>query len=155
MFDFNNVPEYELIPNGTFARARLCLKAGNDPENHWLTISKNGSKYLNCEFVILEGPYAKRKIYHKIGIEGNLTWVEICRRFIKNLLESANAISRKDKSDKAQAARQLEDWSDLDGLEVLIQIGVEEGGEYEPKNKVQSVITAEHQVYQQMMAMPW
>ena len=155
MFDFNNVPEFELIPTGTFAKARLILKPGNDPENHWLKISKNGGKYLDCDFVILEGQYAKRKIFHKIGIEGNEEWVKISQRFIKNLLESANAISRKDTSEKAQSIRQLEDWSDLDGLEVLIQIGVEPEGEYPPKNKIQSVVTAENPVYQQMMAIPW
>ena len=155
MFDFNNVAEATLIPANTIAKARLTLKPGDSPDDKYLKVSRNGGTYLDCEFVITEGEYAKRKVFHKIGILGNETWVEISRRFIKNLLESANGLSRYDKSPDSEKFRKLESWGDLDGLEVLIKIGIEEGGEFPDKNKVLAVITAENPVYKQMMEIPW
>ena len=155
MFDFNNVQEAKLIPANTVARARFTLKPGDSPEDPYLKISRNGGTYLDGEFTILEGEYAKRKVFHKIGISGNETWVEISQRFIKNLLESSHGISRFDKSPESEKYRQIESWSDLDGLDVLIKIGIEEGGEFPDKNKVLAVITAENPLYKQMMEIPW
>ena len=134
MFDFNNVQEAKLIPANTVARARFTLKPGDSPEDPYLKVSRNGGTYLDGEFTILEGEYAKRKVFHKIGISGNETWVEISQRFIKNLLESSHGISRFDKSLESEKYRQIESWSDLDGLDVLIKIGIEEGNEY-PRQK--------------------
>ena len=155
MYDFNNVSEVDLIPANTIAKARLCLKPGDDPDNPFLKLSRNGGKYLDCEFVILEGEFAKRKVFHKIGIEGNEDWVKMSQRFIKNLLESANGIAKNDKSEKAENIRKIEELTDLDGLEVLIKIGITPEGEFQPQNKIQSVITAESPIYQRMMSVPW
>ena len=81
MMNFNTAESqnsYELIPANTIAKACLVLKGGNDPTNQWVTIGKNAeSSYLNCEFIILEGLYAKRKIFDKIGIGGSDIWVNI------------------------------------------------------------------------------
>lgn len=155
MFDFNNIVEAALIPANTVAKARLSLRPGNSPDDKYLKISRNGGTYLDCEFTITEGEYVKRKIFHRIGITGNDTWVEISKRFIKNLLESANGLSRYDRSSDSEKFRKLESWGDLDGLEVLIKIGIEDGGEFPDKNKVLAVITAENPLYKQMMEIPW
>ena len=155
MFDFNNVPEVELIPANTIAKARLILKPGDSPDDPYLKTSRNGGTYLDCEFVITEGEYAKRKVFHKIGVSGSEAWVTISQRFIKNLLESANGLSRYDKSPESEKFRKLTNWADLDGLEVLIKIGIEEGHEYADKNKILAVITAENPMYKQMMEIPW
>lgn len=155
MFDFNDVKEATLIPVNTVAKARLTLKPGNSPDDPYLKVSKNGGTYLDCEFTITEGEYVKRKIFHKIGISGNDTWVEMSKRFIKNLLESANGLSRYDKSPDSEKFRKLASWGDLDGLEVLIKIGIEEGNEFPDKNKVLGIITAENPLYKQMMGIPW
>jgi len=155
MFDFNNVQEAKLIPANTVARARFTLKPGDSPEDPYLKMSRNGGTYLDGEFTILDGEYAKRKVFHKIGISGNETWVEISQRFIKNLLESSRGISRFDKSSESEKYRQIENWSDLDGLDVLIKIGIEEGKEFPDKNKVLGVITAESPLYKQMMEIPY
>lgn len=156
-FNFNNVPEVELIPAGTVVKARLNLRPGDSDKDQYLKKAKTGSLYLDCEFTVIEGEYAKRKIYHKIGIEGNDVWVAASRRFIKNILESAKGISKNDKSPEAEKARQITYFSDLDGLDVLIKVGVETGGEYADKNRIVSVITAENPIYQQMMSdgIPW
>ena len=155
MLDFSNVQETKLIPANTVAKARFTLKPGDSPENPYLKVSRNGGTYLDGEFTITEGEYVKRKVFHKIGISGNETWVEISRRFIKNLLESANGISRFDKSPESDKHRKIESWSELDGLDVLIKIGIEEGNEFPDKNKVLGIITAENPLYKQMMDIPW
>ena len=155
MIDFNDVPEVTLIPANTIAKARLTLRPGDSPDDPYLKVSKTGGTYLDCEFTITEGEYVKRKIFHKIGITGNDTWVEISKRFIKNLLESANGLSRFDKNPDSEKFRKLSSWGDLDGLEVLIKIGVEVGNEFADKNKVSAIITAESPLYKQMMVIPW
>jgi hypothetical protein len=61
--------EFGLIPNNTIAKARLTIKPGGDFSDSFLTRSKDGnSAYLNCEFVIMEGQFVRRKIFDKIGI---------------------------------------------------------------------------------------
>ena len=157
MIDFNNVSEISLIPANTIVKAHLVLRPGDSSDNHYIKMSKNGGSYLDCEFIVLEGEYAKRKIFHKIGITGNEKWVAMSTRFAKNLLESANGLSRFDKSPQAEKIRQISDWADLDGLEVVLKIGIESGGEFQDKNKILSVITAENPAYKQIqtMSVPW
>lgn len=155
MYDFNDVQEISLIPAGTVVRAKLALKPG--ALGNLIKTSKTGSKFLEAEFTVLEGQYAKRKVYHLIGIEGNEEWVEISKRFIKNLLESANGIAKNDKSERAVKVRTIENYSDLEGLEVVLKIGIETSDQYADKNKVQAVLTAESPVYQSMIPdfIPW
>jgi hypothetical protein len=76
--DFNTADDqnsYDLIPKGTLARVRMTIRPGglNDPAQGWTegyaTRGKStDSVYLDCEFVILEGKYAKRKIWSLIGL---------------------------------------------------------------------------------------
>ena len=120
MLDFSNVQETKLIPANTVAKARFTLKPGDSPENPYLKVSRNGGTYLDGEFTITEGEYVKRKVFHKIGISGNETWVEISQQINKNLLESANGISRFDKSPESDKHRKIESWSELDGLDVIL-----------------------------------
>lgn len=71
MMNFNDAglqTSFDLIPANTIAKARLVLKPGNDTQEPLITHSKSGdASYLNCEFIILEGQYAKRKVFDKIG----------------------------------------------------------------------------------------
>lgn len=151
-YDFNNIPESELIPTNTVAKARLLLKSDNSSGNPWVKVSMNGNQYLDCEFIILGGPYDKRKVFHKIGLSGNETWINLSKRFVKNLLESANGLSRFDRSSEAEAFRKLNDWSDLHGLEVIIRIGIESRPNYPDRNKVLAVLTAENPAYKMIKA---
>lgn len=153
MIDFNNAgsqSSFELIPANTVAKARLVLKAGNDPADSFITRSKGGSTaYLNCEFIILEGKYAKRKVFDKIGLEGSDKWINMGKARIRAILESAKRINPKDVSEVAVAARQISSFDDLNNLDVVIKIGVEldVSGQYQDKNRVLSIITPEHYSY--------
>lgn len=91
MMNFNTAEtqnSLDLIPANTIAKARLVLKPGNDQSDPFITRSKTGdTAYLNCEFIILEGQYAKRKIFDKIGFEGSDRWVNLGKSRIRAILE--------------------------------------------------------------------
>ena len=164
MIDFNDAgaqSNYELIPANTLAKARFVIKGGNDPIDNCITHSKNGdTSYLDCEFIILEGKYAKRKIFDKIGLSGNDNWVIMGRARIRAILESAKGINPKDISEIAQKARTIESFADLNNLDVVIKIGIEhdKNGVYPDKNRVLAIITPEHISYSEFMIgqdIPW
>ncbi len=92
--DFNNAAiqqDYDLIPKGTLAKERMTLKAGGYDEPHmgwtdgWATRSETGAAYLNTEFVVLEGPFAKRKIWSLIGLHSpkGPTWGDMGRTLVR------------------------------------------------------------------------
>jgi hypothetical protein len=143
--------EFALIPNNTIAKARLTIKPGGDFSDPFLTRSKNReSTFLNCEFTIMEGQYVKRKVFDKIGINGSDQWINMGKSRIRAILESAKNINPKDMSETAMAARKINSFDELDGLEMLIKIGVEHdrSGVYQDKNRVASIITPDSQLYQ-------
>jgi hypothetical protein len=157
MMNFNDAEpqqEFGLIPENTIAKARLAIKLGNDFSDPFLTRSKNGdSSYLDCEFVIMEGQYVRRKVFEKIGISGSEMWEKIGKSRIRALLESAKNINPKDSSDAAKAARKINSYDELDGLEAVIKIGIERdrSGVHPDKNRIMSFITPDKPAYNKYM----
>ena len=73
--DFNDAQtNTNLIPKGTLAKVRLTIRPGgfDDPSQGWTggyaTRGSTGAVYLNGEFTVLEGQYARRKIFTLIGL---------------------------------------------------------------------------------------
>ena len=75
--DFNDAQtqNFDLIPKGTIVKARLTIRPGghNDEQQGWsggyATRNANtGAVYLNCEYTVLEGKYARRKVFSLIGL---------------------------------------------------------------------------------------
>jgi hypothetical protein len=171
MIDFNEAEqqtEFTIIPVNTIAKARLTIKAGNDFSDSFLTRSKDGnSTYLDCEFVIMEGliadrasEFVRRKIFDKIGISGSDVWVNMGKSRIRAIIESAKNVNPKDMSETAILARKIDSFGELEGLEPIIKIGIEHdrGGVYPDKNRVASIITPDHKLYQMYMSasdIPW
>ena len=164
MLNFNNAElqnSFELIPANTIAKARLVIKPGNDATDPLITHSKGGdTAYLNCEWIILEGKYAKRKVFDKIGLEGSDKWVNMGKARIRAILESAKGISPKDVSEIAVTARQINSFDELNNLDVVIKIGIEhdKNGQYQDKNRVISIITPDHFSYSEFINgqdVPW
>jgi hypothetical protein len=153
--------EFTIIPASTIAKARLTIKPGNDFSDPFLTRSKDGnSTYLNCEFVIMEGQFARRKIFDKIGISGSDQWINMGKARIRAILESAKNINPKDMSEAAMAVRKINSFSELEGLEPIIKIGIEHdrSGVYQDKNKVASIITPDNSLYKDYVNnqdIPW
>ena len=158
--DFNNLEEqssdYGVIPNGTIAKVRMTIKPGgyNDESQNWTGgyATKNpetGSISLNAEFTVLEGQYAKRKVWGKIGLhsENGPEWPIMGRQLVRSMLNSARGISAKDTSEKAVAARQVKSFADLDGIEFIAKIGTYVNQYGEQKNELKAVITPDHKDY--------
>lgn len=158
--DFNTAESssYDLIPEGTIARAELTIQQGNYMGGFLSKNENTGSIGLKAEFTITSGEYKGRKVYQLIGVEGmkkdeagNDKWGGMGRKLIRSLLESARGVSSKDDSDRAVAARKIASYSELKGLSCLVKIGIEEDktGQYKDKNKVVRAITIDSKDYKE------
>ena len=158
--DYNDAQSNpNLIPKGTIVRVRLTIRPGgfDDPSQGWTggyaTRGSTGAVYLNGEFTVLEGPYAKRKIFTLIGLYSpkGPEWAGMGRSFLRGMLTSARGISDKDVSPQAQGARRIGGFADLDGLEFVAKIehGTDAGGE--TKNEIRMAVTPDHRDYAQAM----
>jgi len=158
--DFNDADAqqggFELIPKGTLAKVRMTLKPGgySDPAQGWTggyaTQSfDSGSVYLAAEFVVLDGPYAKRKLWSNIGLYSRKgpTWAQMGRSFIRAALNSARNVHPQDNSPAAATARRISSFADLDGLEFLVRIDVEKDGRGEDRNVVKTALEPDHRDY--------
>lgn len=149
--------EFDLIPKGTVAKVNMTIKPGgyNDPEQGWTggyatASSTTDSVYLNCEFVILEGPFAKRKVWSLIGLYSpkGPTWGNSGRSFIRAILNSARGFAEKDNSPQAIAARQIKAIEELNGIEFLAKIAVETNkANGEERNLIKIAVTKDHKDY--------
>jgi hypothetical protein len=138
---------FEVIPENTVATLQLKVRSGGAGPDGQLKRSKDGnSEALDCEFVVVDGPYAHRKFWTLFTVAGTTPGHaqagEISRAKIRAILESARGIRPDDKSETAEKARQIESYGNLDGLNFVGRIGVEppQSG-YKAKNVLAEVIT--------------
>ena len=158
-FDFNSAAEqssYDLIPKGTVVRVRMTIKPGgyDDPSQGWTggyatRSMTTGSVYLNCEFVVLEGPFARRKMWSLIGLYSakGAAWTNMGRTFIKAILNSARGINPSDSSPSAQNARRISGFSDLEGIEFVGKVDWEKDQNGQDKCVIKSAVTPDHKEY--------
>jgi hypothetical protein len=159
-FDFNNAgPQrngFDVIPAGTTATLQINVKPGGAGDDGWLKRSKAGdSEALDCEFIVVDGDYAKRKFWSLFTItgtsDGHAKAGDIARRVLRAILESARGIKPDDNSEAATQARRIAGWGDLDGIRFIGVIGVEPAkGNYGPKNILREVITPERKQWQRV-----
>jgi len=162
-FDFNSASEqtsFELIPKGTLLRVRMTIRPGgyDDASLGWTGgyATRNettGSVYLNCEFVVTEGEYARRKMWSLIGLFSakGPEWANMGRTFIKAILNSARGVHPGDSSPAAQNARRIAGFADLDGIEFLAKVDWEKDKNGDDKSVVKSAITPDHKDYAALM----
>jgi hypothetical protein len=150
--DFSSAEDqqsYDVIPKGTVARVRMTIKPGgyNDPDQGWTggyaTLGDSGAVYLSCEFVITEGPFARRKVWSLIGLHSpkGPTYANMGRSFVKGILNSARGFSAKDDSPQAMAARRISGIGDLDGIEFIARIDIEKDRNGDDKNVIKTAVT--------------
>ncbi|TPQ48759.1 hypothetical protein C2U72_22065 [Prosthecomicrobium hirschii] len=166
--DFNDAKtNTNVIPKGTLAKVRLSIRPGgfDDPSQGWTggyaTRGSTGAVYLNGEFTVLEGPYARRKIFTLIGLYSpkGPDWANMGRSLVRGMLNSARGISDKDNSPEAQTARRIRGFADLDGLEFVARIDIGTDTNGEEKNEIRGAVTPDHKEYGALMgatmAMPF
>ncbi|XCA33334.1 MAG: hypothetical protein ABS808_00370 [Wolbachia endosymbiont of Polyergus mexicanus] len=147
--DFNTAKsQSNLIPKGTTVKVKMTIKPGG--YECWLTKSPTtGSIYLNAEFTVIEGPYARHKIYQAIGIKSGKAegaedvWGEMGRSMLRSILESARNIHPHDTSEKAVVARKINSIADFNGLEFTAKVGIEADSRYGDRNRITAVVTPE------------
>ena len=158
--DFNDAKQTSnIIPKGTLAKVRMTIRPGghDDPSQGWTggyaTRGTTGSAYLNIEYTVLEGPFAKRKVFGMIGLYSpkGPDWANMGRGLVRSMLNSARGISDKDNSPQAQAARRISGFGDLDGLEFVARIDVGTDSNGDDKNDIRAAVTPDHREYAALM----
>ena len=157
--DFNDAEQqqsFDLIPKGTVAPVRMTIKPGghDDASQGWTggyaTQSfETGSIFLACEFVILDGEYARRKMWSNVGLHSSKgpAWGNMGRTFIRAVLNSARNIQPQDNSAQASAARRIQGFNELDGIEFVARIDVEKDGRGELRNVVKIAVEPDQADY--------
>ena len=157
--DFNDAEQqqsFDLIPKGTVAPVRMTIKPGghDDAAQGWTggyaTQSfETGSIFLACEFVILDGEYARRKMWSNVGLHSSKgpAWGNMGRTFIRAVLNSSRNIQPQDNSPHAAAARRIQGFNELDGIEFVARIDVEKDGRGEMRNVVKMAVEPDQTDY--------
>ena len=138
-FDYSQAAEprdfSELIPHNTIATTQMRIRPGNaGPDGLYKRTAKGDAEGLDSEFVVLDGPYAKRKFWDFFLLagttDGQKEMVVTNRGRLKKILESARGIKKGDTSAENLAKYQAED-KDFDNIVFIAKIGLKKG---EPKN---------------------
>jgi hypothetical protein len=158
--DFNDADaqqgSFNLIPRGITVPVRMMIKPGghDDHTQGWTggyaTQSfDTGAVYLACEFVVTDGPFAKRKMWSNVGLYSpkGPAWAQMGRSFVRAMLNSARNVQPQDNSPQAAAARRIDSFADLDGIEFLARVDVEKDGKGEDRNVVKTAIEPDHKDY--------
>jgi hypothetical protein len=165
-FDFNSASEqtsFDLIPKGTLVRVRMTIKLGgfDDASQGWTggyatrSVS-TGSVYLNCEFVVTDGEFARRKMWSLIGLHSpkGPEWANMGRTMVKAILNSARNVQPSDSSQAAQNARRISGFADLDGIEFLGKVDWDKDQNGQDKAVIKSAVTPDHKDYAAAMGAP-
>jgi hypothetical protein len=150
-FDFNSAGEqrsFDVIPANTTVALQLKIKPGGGGDGGWLTRSQDGSSEgLDCEYVVVDGEYAKRKVFARLTLqgttEGHAEAGQISRNTLRAMIESARGILPNDKSDAALEKRKLPGgWQELDGIRFIAKLGIRPARDgYSAKNTILEIIT--------------
>ena len=154
--DFNDARQNaNLVPKGTIAKVRLTIRPGgfDDPSQGWTggyaKRGTTGAVYLDAEYTVLEGPFARRKVWSMIGLYSpkGPDWANMGRSLVRGILNSARGLSDKDNSPEAQNARRIAGFADLDGIEFVARIDVGTDANGEDKNDIRQAVTRDHKEY--------
>ncbi|OAI58923.1 hypothetical protein RSP795_22260 [Ralstonia solanacearum] len=161
--DFNDAGRqvtFDLIPKGTLLKVRMTVRPGgyDDPSRGWTggwaTESEHtGSVYLASEFVVLDGPFAKRKLWSMIGLyspKGD-EWSNMGRVFARAALNSARGVHPEDNGPQAQAARRIRDLGELNGLVLIGRVDIELDSRGDARNVIRQAVEPDHKDYLALM----
>ena len=136
---------FEVIPDGTFVKILLQIKAGgfNLPGAEAMdaglfkTSKSSDAVMLECEMTVLEGPYAHRKFTDhwtvaggSLDEKGNSKGFNITKTRMRAAIESNQNIRPDDMGAQAVATRQINGFKELDGITFFAKIKVDPGEPY-------------------------
>jgi hypothetical protein len=160
MLDLNDAapqmgPMGELIPDGSFCKLKMIIRKGgvngSGPiDVGLLTASKTSdAKFLDCEFIVMEGPFARRKFWRNFVVdggkrnkEGASTGWGISKSTFRAMLESAQGVDPKDMGEDAKRKRTLQGLAYLDGIVFAARVMIEPASDpqYKDKNDLANVV---------------
>jgi hypothetical protein len=76
------------------------------------------------------------------------------RSFIRAALNSARNVHPQDNSPQAAAARRIQGFHELDGLEFLARVDIEKDGKGQDRNVVKLAVEPDHPEYAKLMGVP-
>ena len=159
-------PAGELIPDGTFARLRLAIRPGGSNgatpiDAGIIKLSPaSDAKMLDCEFTVIDGPYARRKLWQsftvaggKLDEKGQSKGWNISKSTFRAMIDSHLGLNPKDESPEAKAKRVLQGLKQLDGITFVARIMVEpsDNPRYRDSNKIANVVTPDEPQYAAVM----
>jgi hypothetical protein len=171
MYDLNDAqpqmpPVGELIPDGTFARVAMTIRPGGlngaTPADAGVLKASHSSdaKLLDCEFTVVEGPYARRKFWQtftvaggKVDEKGQSRGWNIAKSAFRAMIDSALGLNPKDESADAKRKRVIEGLKQLDGITFVARIMIEPASNpnYKDANKLANVVTPDEPQYAAVM----
>lgn len=142
MLDFNNEQEQQIrnygpVPAGSTVLVRLeMLKPQYADRDHaYVSRSKNGLLGLYAQYTVAAGTYEgcqwRENIWlprrnQKISLsDGQATACNMGGARIRAIIEAHRGVAPRDESPKAQRARQIDDWLDLNGMEFPAVVGID------------------------------
>jgi hypothetical protein len=149
-FDFNTAPdqrEFDVIPKGEIVVVQMRIKPGDAGEDGLLTHSDKGCEGLACELTVVEGKYAKHKLFPWLLLsgttDGHADMAHTNLGTLKAIIDSALGLKPKDMSEATKKERaRFSDLRHFDGIRFMLKVGVEPAkGDYKAKNIIQLVIT--------------
>jgi hypothetical protein len=160
MYDLNDAqpqmpPLGELIPDGTFAKIRMTIRPGGlngsaAIDTGLLKASQSSdAKMLDCEFTVVEGPFARRKFWQnftvaggKLDEKGQSKGWNISKSSFRAMVDSALGLNPKDESADAKHKRMIQGLKNLDGIVFAARIMIEpaSSAQYKDQNKLANVV---------------
>jgi hypothetical protein len=150
----------DALPAGVY-KVRITLRPGGAGDGGLLKLAKNMStEMLDLVFVVVSGAYAARRFFENwvVGVQdsdsmsdGMKTAVGITRARVRASLESAFGFSPDDESEQASKARIIETWAGLNGLEIVVRLGIRKQDSYPDKNVIQEIITPADKMWSTFM----
>ena len=107
------------------------------------------AKMLDCEFTVVEGPYARRKFWQnftvaggKLDEKGQSKGWNISKSTFRAMVDSALGLDAKDESPAAKQKRVIQGLKQLDGIVFAARIMVEPASspQYKDANKLANVV---------------
>ena len=159
-------PMGELIPDGTFAKVIMKIRPGGTngatPMDAGLLkgSAHSDAKMLDCEFTVVEGPYARRKFWQnftvaggKLDEKGQSKGWNISKSTFRAMVDSALGLNPDDVGQAAREKRVIEGLKQLDGITFAARIMVEssDNPNYRDSNKLANVVLPGEPAYAAIM----
>jgi hypothetical protein len=135
----------DLIRSGTVTTVQIRVTYGDGTDGVLTPTKDRSAEALKAELMVLEGEYAKRKLFAfwiVMGTtDGQKSMTEHYNKMLKRVIASAKFLDPNDRSPET-LAKYVVDWRDFDGLRFLAEIGIEPGKDgFEDKNIIARAIT--------------